>query len=176
MDFQTTQDHPNLNHSINDNNLYHNMINKKYKSCGCIIISELDILENIIQDKYLQICKDHYKHNNKINNNIKYSYDKHSNKYIYNPTINKENNQKNLYKSKSYENLYNIIYNNTKNIKNSNTLVNFGKYKNKTYEYVYYNDKLYCYNLAFWNNKNYTNQNIQNFIQYIKNQLLMESN
>ncbi len=142
-------------------------INKKYHSCGCIIISELDILENIIQEKYLQLCKNHYK---KCNSKSFYSYNKKINKYIYHSNNNIIN------YSKSYENLQGIISNNNNsNNKEFNILLNFGKYKDKTYEYVYYNDKLYCYNLAFWNNKEFKNKKILNFITFIKKQLLSES-
>ena len=42
------------------------------------------------------------------------------------------------------------------------------KYKNKTYEYVYNIDKLYCYHLAFWIDIKSKNTNIIDFINYIK--------
>jgi hypothetical protein len=143
-------------------------INKKYHSCGCIIISELDILENSIQEKYLQLCKNHYK---KCNAKSFYSYNKKINKYIY-------NSHNIINYSKSYENLQGIISNNSNNNSNNKefqTLLSFGKYKDKSYEYVYYNDKLYCYNLAFWNNKEFKNKKILNFITFIKKQLLSEA-
>jgi hypothetical protein len=152
---------------------YNNIINKKYESCGCIINSDLDILENIIQDYHIQLCKHHYTkqdYNQKINKS-NYYFNKQIQKYIY-----KNNNNKVLKKNKSYDNIQSIVFNNFKSNQVSHNLVNFGKYANKTYEYVYYSDKLYCYNLAFWNNKKYNNNNIQRFINYIKNQLLIESN
>lgn len=160
-------------------------INKKYDTCGCIIVSELDILENIIQDKYLQLCKLHY---NKCLNKSIYYFNKKINKYI----LNSDNKIVNINHNKSYENLQAIIsksyskneLNNINNnsdhftkmlIESNNKLLHFGKYKNKTYDYVYYNDKLYCYNLAFWNHKEFKNKKIINFINYIKNQIIIES-
>jgi len=133
------------------NNEYQNysrdQINKTYKACGCIFISELDVINNIINDKYIQLCKIHhlnYIHQNSNNNTI------HQNlNYIKTPKI------LNNYKFDSY--------------------INFGRYKNKSFTYVFQQDKLYCYNLAFWNNHNsdYNNKNINInlFIQFIKNQI-----
>lgn len=111
-------------------NLSTDYINKTYKSCGCIFISELDIIDNLINDKYIQICKIH-----SIQNSIR-----HQNKNI---TTTSE------------------IY------------LNFGKYKNKSFSYVFHIDKLYCYNLAFWNNNSNKckNINITQFINYIKKQI-----
>jgi hypothetical protein len=179
---------PEDSHILFNNN---DAINKKYETCGCILISELDILENIIHDKHIQLCKQHYK---KHIEKSSYYYNKKLNKYIYNQnkssnstniSNNKNINSINVNISKSYENLQGLLYNNlTKKsdsnlniIKNSEyqTLVNFGKYKDKSYEYVYYNDKLYCYNLAFWNIKEFKNKKIINFINFIKQQLLLES-
>lgn len=102
-------------------------INKTYKSCGCIFISELDIINNIINDKYIQICKSH-------------SINQFQNKEI--------NTQPEFY-------------------------LNFGKYKNKSFSYVYHIDKLYCYHLAFWNQNtnDCKNINIHQFIKYIKQQI-----
>lgn len=165
-------------------------IDKFYESCGCIQISELDILQNIIIEKYIQLCKLHYRSYNKINNKSKFSnktnyiFDKKLNKYI----ISNHNKHK-LLKSKSYENVQGsllkyiykksysnpIDYGNNNNLDNLN-LLNFGKYKNKTYEYVYYTDKVYCYNLAFWKNNEFKNKKILNFIKFIKKQLLLEYN
>lgn len=160
-------------------------INKKYDTCGCIIVSELDILENLIQDKYLQLCKIHY---NNCSNKSMYHFNKKINKYI----LNSDNKQITINYTKSYENLQGIIsknysktnlkpFNNSSedlfklSIDCNDKLLQFGKYKNKTYEYVYYNDKLYCYNLAFWNHKEFKNKKIINFINYIKNQIIIES-
>lgn len=188
----------------------HDIIDKKYKSCGCILISELNIIDNIIQDKYIQLCKSHY-HSLNINK-LSYELNKKTNNFILKKKSNKdesiliEHKKDNLsiikdskailYNSKSYENLQAIIFkcianfkhtdlleikknnltlDNYKNPSNSETLVNFGKYKNKTYDYVYYNDKLYCYNLAFWNKKDFKNQKILKFIEYIKYKIILES-
>lgn len=110
-------------------------INKTYKSCGCIFISELDIIDNTINEKYIQICKSHSVHKSKIIN----------------------------------------LNTNVKNVVSPEFYLNFGKYKNKSFSYVYNIDKLYCYNLAFWNNnynyKNNNHSNINQFITYIKNQI-----
>lgn len=188
------------------------IIDKKYKSCGCILISELNIIDNIIQDNYIQLCKTHY-HSLNINK-LYYELNKKTNNFILKEKSDKEsrvieNKKENfdnlpiiqdsnaiLYNSKSYENLQAIIFkcitnfkhtdllelkkNNLKldhytNPSNSETLLNFGKYKNKTYDYVYYNDKLYCYNLAFWNKKDFKNQKILKFIEYIKYKIILES-
>jgi hypothetical protein len=114
-------------------------INKTYKTCGCIFISELDIINNILNDKYIQFCKHHIIINTKLNvNKLK-------------PT--NQQLQVTNYKLESY--------------------LNFGRYKNKSFNYVFENDKLYCYNLAFWKNNNceYKNININLFIQFIKTQL-----
>ena len=173
-----------MNYKNNSKNL-NDTINKKYETCGCIIISELDILENLLQDRYLQLCKLHY--NNCCNKSM-YHFNKKINKYI----INSSNKQATINYNKSYENLQGIISktylkselqsitNNSNNLVNlslncNNNILQFGKYKNKTYEYVYYNDKIYCYNLAFWNHKEFKNKNIINFIEYIRNQIIIES-
>lgn len=121
------------------NELSTDYINKTYKSCGCIYISELDIIDNIINDKCIQICKIH------LINNRNFSY--------------------------------NLLYNNKNNIVSTRPelYLNFGKYKNKSFSYVFNTDKLYCYNLAFWkkknNNINCKNININLFINYIKQQI-----
>ena len=125
-------------------------INKTYKSCGCIYVSELDIIDNIINEKYIQICKIHL--NSQRNSLINYS----------------KNND--IPTSPASPEFY----------------LNFGKYKNKSFSYVFHIDKLYCYNLAFWNNTlnqhsinniNCKNTdvnkgiNINQFINYIKQQI-----
>jgi hypothetical protein len=117
---------------MSSTNLYTDYINKTYKSCGCIFISELDIIDNLINEKYIQICKKHSIHNNILI--------QCHNKII---TITSE------------------IY------------LNFGKYKNKSFSYVFHTDKLYCYNLAFWKNNDNKckNINIMQFINYIKQQI-----
>lgn len=118
------------------------LINKKYKACGCIIILELDIIQNILNERYIQYCNTHYQQTQSITNII-------SNKvFDYQSNLNN-----------------NIIIN--------ESYLNFGKYKNKTFNYVFQTDKLYCYNLAFWNNKHYIYKhiNINEFIQYIQDQI-----
>ena len=36
------------------------IVNKKYNSCGCIFISELNLFDNYVHDNYIQLCKNHY--------------------------------------------------------------------------------------------------------------------
>ena len=186
-----------------------NTINKQYKTCGCIIISDLDIIENIITDIYLQYCKQHYTNqilNNKIlNNSNSYIFSNKLQKYIINNSNQINNDLKRLSNNKSSVNnklddstLSNktlttnelskkinsshvlekskYFKNNPTNLNASDVsiLMDFGKYANKTYDYVYCNDKMYCYKLAFWNKENFKNQKILNFINYIKKQLLIE--
>lgn len=170
-----------------------NTINKQYKTCGCIIISDLDIIENIITDIYLQYCKQHYTNqilNNKIlNNSNSYIFSNKLQKYIINNSNQINNDLKRLSnktlttnelskKINSSHVLEKSKYfkNNPTNLNASDVsiLMDFGKYANKTYDYVYCNDKMYCYKLAFWNKENFKNQKILNFINYIKKQLLIE--
>ena len=187
------------------------IINKQYNTCGCIIISELDIFENKIIEIYIQYCKTHYnipKINDPIiNNSKKYFYDSKLQKYILtkdnqninnlssmpmkkikscnllldnkliNKTISlkKSNSIANIHKiSKAEHKLITLNSIQQTNISNITTLMEFGKYYNKTYNYVYYNDKMYCYKLAFWNDRQIKNKKIENFINYIKHQLLIE--
>lgn len=128
-------------------NFSKDLINKIYKTCGCILISELDIINNNINEKYIQICPKHYQKTESILNII-------NNKSVLSQIDLKKN----------------IIIN--------DSYLNFGKYKNKTFHYVFQTDKLYCYNLAFWKNNTIcinTNSakkiNINEFISYIKNQI-----
>lgn len=171
MNYHSLELHLNNKHLTNKTDT----IDKFYESCGCIKISELDILQNIIIDKYIQICKLHYKQYIKTNKKFNYIFDKKLNKYILSNQIKHK-----LLKSKSYENvqvsLLKHIHNNSINNLEHLTLLNFGKYKNKTYEYVYYTDKVYCYNLAVWKNIDFKNKKISNFIKFIKKQLLLEYN
>jgi len=120
------------------NNFSKDLINKIYKTCGCILISELDIINNTLNEKHIQICTNHYQQTQSITN-------------IISNELSKSN--KNIIINESY--------------------LNFGKYKNKTFNYVFQKDKLYCYNLAFWKTKNqyYKNININEFIKYIRNQI-----
>jgi hypothetical protein len=115
-------------------------INKIYKTCGCILISELDIIDNTLNEKYIQMCQFHLQKTQSITEIISNKISKTNNKSIV---------------------LIQELY------------LNFGKYKNKSFNYVFQKDKLYCYNLAFWNNKNitYKNININEFIKYIQNQI-----
>ncbi len=143
------------------NKTYENdIINKQYCACGCIILSTLDIYENIINELNIQYCKKHY-HNTKFNNDLKYFYNCKIKKY--------------LLISDNYKKNNNIILHNQHIIKTTKlTLMEFGKYYNKTYDYVYNNDKMYCYKLAFWNNHIIKNNKIIKFIEFIKQQLLSE--
>lgn len=130
------------NTNIKRNDSSKDLINKIYKTCGCILISELDIINNTINEKYIQLCTTHYQKTQSI---------------IY------------IINNKSQIDL-------KKNIIINDSHLNFGKYKNKTFDYVFKTDKLYCYNLAFWRNNNLLinnakNININEFIQYIKNQI-----
>lgn len=106
-------------------NSFKDEINKTYKSCGCILIIELDFINNILNDKYIQFCNKHKKNKSTKFKDSQVSY------------------------------------------------INFGKYKNKSFDYVFQKDKLYCYNLALWNfkNKEYKNPNINQFILFIKNKI-----
>jgi len=161
------------------NNDNYDTINKFYDSCGCITLSKLNILENKFQSEYLQICKKHFFNNTYIqSNNInKQLYTLNNNVYIkkFNNKLHKSSklNKKTIYSS--YEDLQHINNSSYKNyyktLNMSNKLLSFGKYKNYTYDYVYNNDKLYCYNLAYWRNNNYTNLEILDFIDFIKSKI-----
>jgi hypothetical protein len=140
------------------------IVNKYYNSCGCIYISELNIMDNIIHDIYIQLCKTHYLLSKEKS---KFKLDKKNKLYILN-----SKKTDNIKKKKiSYDNLKLLINDKNKNDEDSNKLIKFGKYKNKTYEYVYNTDKLYCYHLAYWKDNNLNNSNITNFINYIKLQV-----
>lgn len=128
----------NINNQIED--FSKDLINKIYKTCGCILISELDIINNTLNEKHIQLCAIHYNQTQPITK-------------IINNELTKSN----------------------KNIIINDSYLNFGKYKNKTFNYVFQTDKLYCYNLAFWKSQKYKsiniNININEFIKYIKNQI-----
>lgn len=120
------------------------LINKTYKTCGCILTSELDFINNTINNNYIQLCDLHFNKTQPINDVLK--------KELSNNKLNSNN----IYKTQSI----------------NNSCLNFGKYKNKSFSYVFQNDKLYCYNLAFWKNfKDYKNPNILQFIKFIKDQI-----
>jgi hypothetical protein len=148
------------------------IINKTFHNCGCILVSKLDFIENQINDIYIQICPKHF--NSKTHQIKNYTWNKKYNKHILKSQPSENNLQpvNKLKKQKSFDNLTNI-----NNRLNDNTklpdlnILTFGKYKNYTYSYVYSNDKLYCYNLAFWNKKMYKNKAINDFINYINNHI-----
>jgi hypothetical protein len=140
------------------------IVNKYYNSCGCIYISELNIIDNIIHDNYIQLCKTHYLLSKEKS---KFKLDKKNKLYI----INSKKTDNIKKKKISYDNLKLLINDKNKNDEDSNKLIKFGKYKNQTYEYVYNTDKLYCYHLAYWKDNNLNNSNITNFINYIKLQV-----
>lgn len=129
-----------------------------YKNCGCAKSSNLDIIENTINEYDIMLCKKHYiKYKNKTN----YIYNKNKSLYILSSVIIKSSIIENIKKCPSYIGL-------TQDIEKSDVIL-FGKYKYKTFDYVYNHDKIYCYNLSLWNNKIYNNNtNITSFINFIK--------
>lgn len=140
------------------------MINKTTKVCGCVITSRLDIINNLVYDYPIKLCKLHYK---KKEHGFKYKYNKliklyECKGYLQNKCLNikkKEiNNIKNKPKcSKSSSSYY------------DDKIINFGKYKNKSFEYVYNNDKSYSFNIAFWKDISIDDDsNIEEFKLYIK--------
>lgn len=155
-----------MDHTYNHNDI----IDKQYNTCGCIILSKLDINENIIIDINIQYCKLHY-YKRKLNNSLNYVYDYKIQKYLLiSENVKKNNNLKsNDQNSMKYDKT-----DKTNNTNNKVILMDFGKYSNKTYDYVYNNDKMYCYKLAFWNNNIIKNKKITNFINFIKRQILIE--
>lgn len=139
-------------------NILYDSLDVKNKDCGCVITSNLDIIENIIIEQIVMICKQHY---NNINNKKDYSYNKNKDIFILNSFLLKNSNINNIKNSHSYNNL-------NQDFSNQDVIL-FGKYKYKTFDYVYNKDKLYCYKLSLWNDKIYnTNNNINDFINYIK--------
>ena len=61
-----------------------------------------------------------------------------------------------------------------KNMLKNEKIINFGKYKHKSFNYVYHKDKTYCYNLTFWKKETPTsNNNLNEFITYVKNAILL---
>ena len=138
-------------------------INTAHKKCGCVISSNLDIIENIISDISIVLCEKHYK---KCKNKKAYSFNKNKLIYTLNSFSSDYISKKNIKNSPSLENL-------NKEINQSGVLL-FGKYKYKTFNYVYDNDKLYCYNLSFWNDNIFNkNDNIYEFINFIKESILV---
>ena len=143
-------------------NILFDSLDIEYKICGCAISSNLDIIENIITEDIIILCKNHYIKNKNKND---YMYNKNKSTYILNSFLLQSsitnNILNNIKKTPSFLNL------SEDNIKSDILL--FGKYKYKTFKYVYNNDRLYCYNLSLWNDKLYnTNKNMNDFINFIK--------
>lgn len=138
-------------------------ISTEHKKCGCVISSNLDIIENLISELTIIMCDKHYK---KCKNKKEYTFNKFKSVYILNSFSNDSISKKNIKKNPSLDKL---------NINdNQSGVLLFGKYKYKTFNYVYNNDKLYCYNLSFWNDNIYNkNDNIYEFINFIKKSVLV---
>ena len=137
-------------------------IDKIKKDCGCVITSKLDIIENEIIESTIIKCKKHYLTDS---NKAQYTYNKSQNIYISNSEISNKIIKNKIKKISSDIDLLNMEDDNDSNI------IKFGKYKNKTFDYVYNNDKVYCYNLSFWKcnqEKNISNNEIYKFINFIK--------
>ena len=109
-------------------------ISTECKKCGCMISYNLDIIENIVNDTYINLCEYHYKYSQ---DKKKYSYNKQKSIYVLSSYLSKSTTNKNIKKSTSLISLHNE---NTQS-----DIMLFGKYKYKTFNYVYNNDKLYCY-------------------------------
>ena len=92
-------------------------------------------------------------------------YNKNKSLYILNSFLLKSSIENNIINNiKKTSSFINLNENNTKS-----DVILFGKYKYKTFNYVYNNDKLYCYNLSLWNDKLYNNdKNMTDFINFIK--------
>ncbi len=141
-----------------------NSIEKIVSKCGCVSTSKLDIIENEITENFIKICKKHFLPN--INNKLQYTYYKSQNVYISNSEISN-----------------NILKNNIKKIssevkidfqEDKYHILQFGKYKYKSFNYVYNNDKIYCYNLSFWKHnkiKDVKNKAISEFVNYIREEI-----
>ncbi len=120
--------------------------------CGCAFTLNLDIIENNITEEYIKLCKTHYKSKN---HKQTFKLNKHTNVYEHN-AIKSKNQKKNKlqYSSNFYD----------------GKILNFGKYKHKSFDYVYNKDKTYCYNLTFWKNQTPTsNNNLNEFVSFVKN-------
>lgn len=138
-------------------------INETIKECGCVIMSNLDIIENKISESTIKICKKHYLANC---NKMKFTFNKSQNIYIANSEI-ISNSIKNKFKKISSD--IDLKYNEDKY-----HILQFGKYKHKSFKYVYNNDKIYCYNLSFWKyNKveDFKNKEVSKFVDYIKEEI-----
>jgi hypothetical protein len=137
-------------------------LNTEYKECDCVITSELNIIENIIEDQFIILCKTHYM---QTSNKKEYIYNKHKSIYVLNSFLSTSSNKNKIKKSAS-----NISLDSDGDTSN---IILFGKYKYKTFNYVYNNDKIYCYNLSIWNNSSLIfnsihSTNINNFIDFVK--------
>jgi len=151
--------------SICNNIMNLDSIDKIKKDCGCVITSKLDIIENEIIESTIIICKTHYL---EANNKSQYTYNKSQNIYISNSEISNK-----IIKNKIKKISSDIDLLNTEEDNNSNIL-KFGKYKNKTFDYVYNHDKLYCYNLSFWKHnqiKDIDNNDFYKFVNFIKSEI-----
>ncbi len=129
-------------------------LEKTSLKCGCIYTLNLDIIENNISEDYIKLCTTHY--NPKVHKQ-EFKLNKHTN--IYESIVNKQKkNKKQRSNSISYDNVC------------DDRIVTFGKYKYKSFDYVYNTDKTYCYNLSFWKNANQTpNHNLNEFISFVRN-------
>ena len=125
--------------------------------CGCYFTRELDMDTNVIKKNYIKICASHSKYISNINKD-NYNFNKKSNFYIL------KSNTISLKKKNSQNNLLNM----NKISNDGDKKIKFGKFKNKSYEYVYSNYKLYCYNLSIWAEKPILDDNVNDFINYIK--------
>lgn len=139
------------------------LINKVVKQCGCVTSSKLDIIENEITESTIKLCKNHYMTNF---DKLQFTYNKSQNIYISNLEISSMI-IKNKIKKMSSDIDINID-------KDDYHILQFGKYKSKSFNYVYNNDKLYCYNLSFWKHhkiKNINNKAISEFVNYIREEI-----
>ena len=104
------------------------IVNKSYNSCGCIYISQLNILDNIMHDQYIQLCKNHYLQSKDKGN---YKFDKKNKLYTLNEKKSDSLKKKKISYNNSYENLKQLINDNSyENNLFSNKIIKFGKYKN----------------------------------------------
>jgi methionine synthase II (cobalamin-independent) len=144
-------------------------IDKITKKCGCVITSKLNIIENEITEYMVIICKKcfliGYNKMPYTYNKMQYTYNKSQNVYISNSEISDIIIKKKIKKISSDIDILNI-----KNENNSNIL-KFGKYKHKSFDYVYNNDKIYCYNLSFWKHNNIKNEAISDFVNFVRDEI-----
>ncbi len=104
------------------------LIESVVNSCGCEYTLTLDIVENSVSEHFIKICKTHYKQ--KL----------HKHNYVLNK-------QHNVYECKTFK-TSNQNRLRAKRLSNSISpdakTLNFGKYKHRTFDYVYNKDKTYC--------------------------------